>query len=80
MSLLGREPIMLYLDANVFVYAATNTSELGEKASALLERIQSWEETAKTSVLTFDEVFWAVKKITQSLASKSAKHFLIFRT
>ena len=53
---------MLYLDANIFIFAALNTEEEGAKAVALLNRIQLGEEQAVTSALTFDEVFWEVKK------------------
>jgi predicted nucleic acid-binding protein len=53
---------VLYLDANIFIYAAVNSKELGEKSRSLLQRIQQGEEKAETSVLTFDEVFWVVKK------------------
>ena len=53
---------MLYLDANIFIFAALNTEEEGAKAVALLEKIQQGEEQAITSALTFDEVFWEVKK------------------
>ncbi len=53
---------MLYLDSNVFIFAAVNVEEEGEKAVALLARIQQGELQAITSALTFDEVFWEVKK------------------
>ena len=53
---------MIYLDSNVFIYAIINTQDLGVKARFLLEKVQSGEEKAQTSALTFDEVFWAVKK------------------
>ena len=53
---------MLYLDANIFIFAAINTDEEGTKAVALLTKIQIGEEKAVTSALTFDEVFWEVKK------------------
>ena len=53
---------MLYLDSNIFIYAALNTGDLGSKATSLLQKIQRGEEKAATSVLTFDETFWAVKK------------------
>ena len=54
--------VVLYLDANIFIFAALNTEKEGEKALALLLRIQNGEEQAVTSSLTFDEVFWEVKK------------------
>ncbi|MCL5876910.1 MAG: type II toxin-antitoxin system VapC family toxin [Candidatus Bathyarchaeota archaeon] len=53
---------MLYLDANIFIFAALNTENEGPKAVALLDQIQSGEEKAVTSALTFDEVFWEVKR------------------
>lgn len=57
-----REPAVLYLDANVFIFAALSTKEYGDKAEAVLNRVQLGEETAVTSALTFDEVFWEVKR------------------
>jgi len=59
---LKREPAVLYLDANVFIFAALNIEEEGDKAVILLEKIQQGEEKAITSALTFDEVFWEVKR------------------
>ena len=59
---LKREPAVLYLDANVFIFAALNTEEYGGKALALLKKIQQGEVQAITSALTFDEIFWEVKK------------------
>jgi len=53
---------VLYLDANVFIFAALNTGEEGDKAVILLKKIQQGEEKAITSALTFDEVFWEVKR------------------
>jgi predicted nucleic acid-binding protein len=59
---LKREPNVLYLDANVFIFASLSTKEYGDKAEALLNRVQRGEEKAVTSALTFDEVFWEVKR------------------
>ena len=53
---------MLYIDSNVFVYAALNTEELGDRARLLLSRVQQGKEQAVTSALAFDELVWAVKK------------------
>ena len=75
---LKREPAMLYLDANIFIYAAINTEELGKKAEVLLEKIQRGEETAKTSALTFDEVFWAIRKHDLRLALEVCEALLNF--
>jgi len=53
---------MLYIDSNVFIYAALNTEKIGERARALLLKVQQGEEQASSSALTFDELVWAVKK------------------
>jgi uncharacterized protein len=53
---------MFYIDTNIFVYAILNTENYGDKAESLLERVSRGEEEAVTSVLTFDEVFWSVKR------------------
>jgi len=69
---------MLYLDANVFIYAAINTEEIGEKARTLLLKIQQGEEQGATCALTFDEVFWSIKKRQPELASETSYALLNF--
>ncbi len=69
---------MLYLDANIFVYGAINTEELGDRARLLLERIQQGQEVAVTSALTFDEVFWVIKKHSMNLALETCEAMLNF--
>ena len=69
---------MFYLDANVFIYSTINTQELGEKARAILQNIQQGEETAITSALTYDEVFWAIKKYSLELAFEACEALLNF--
>jgi predicted nucleic acid-binding protein len=69
---------VLYLDANVFIYATINTKELGEKSGTLLQKIQQGVEQAVTSALTFDEVFWAVKKHNVDLAFEACEAMLSF--
>jgi predicted nucleic acid-binding protein len=53
---------MIYLDANVFLNAMLNLEDEGEKARDLLRKLQKAEIVAATSALSFDEVFWIVKK------------------
>jgi predicted nucleic acid-binding protein len=53
---------VLYIDSNVFVYAALNTEKLGDRARSLLSKIQRGKEQAVTSALAFDELVWVVKK------------------
>lgn len=69
---------MLYIDSNVFIYAAINTQALGERARYLLQKIQLGEEKAETSALTFDEVFWAVKNYDQEAAVEACQALLNF--
>ena len=69
---------MIYLDSNVFIYATLNTKEPGEKARSLLQKIQQGDEKAETSALTFDEVFWAIKKLDFDAALEASQALLNF--
>ncbi len=69
---------MIYLDANIFICAALNTNSQGRKADALLKKIQQGAERAETSVLTFDEVFWAVRKYDLEIAYEVCEALLNF--
>ena len=71
-----REVAVLYLDANVFVFAAVNTEELGVNARSVIRKIQLGEDIAVTSALTWDEVFWAVKKHSVELAFEVSEAML----
>lgn len=73
-----RDTNVLYLDANIFIYATINTEDLGEKARSLLGKIQQGEEKAETSALTFDEVYWAIKKHNLELAFTAVEAMLNF--
>jgi predicted nucleic acid-binding protein len=53
---------MIYLDANVFALANLNTDLSGDNARILLGNVQNGKLAATTSVLSFDELVWAVKK------------------
>jgi predicted nucleic acid-binding protein len=53
---------MLYLDANVFIYAALNQEDIGERARSLLREVQRGKLPAASSTLTFHELVWAVKR------------------
>ncbi|MCJ7470484.1 type II toxin-antitoxin system VapC family toxin [Candidatus Bathyarchaeota archaeon] len=67
---------MIYLDANVFLSAILNREKEGEKARGLIQKLQTGEMAAATSALSFDEVFWIVKKRPDSnKAQKAAKTF-----
>ena len=52
-----------YIDSNIFIYSVTSVEEEGRKSLAILEKISSGKLIGYTSVLTFDEVFWKLKKV-----------------
>jgi len=53
---------MIYLDSMVPIYAILYADKRGEWARNLLEHVRNGKQAAVTSALTFDEVFWKVKK------------------
>jgi predicted nucleic acid-binding protein len=68
---------MIYLDSNVFLNAILNLEEEGEKARNIVQKLQKGEIAAATSALSFDEVFWIVKKHRNyDMALKAVKAFL----
>ncbi|HEX7576375.1 MAG TPA: type II toxin-antitoxin system VapC family toxin [Candidatus Methanoperedens sp.] len=54
---------MNYFDSNIIIYAILDDTEKGEWAREVLEKVQKEEMPACTSFLTFDEVFYKVKKV-----------------
>ena len=53
---------MIYLDSNVFIFAALNNERLGDEARIILEKVERGEVIAASSSLTFDELVWIIKK------------------
>lgn len=54
---------MNYFDSNLVIYAILDDTGIGEWARKNLEKVQDGEMPACTSFLTFDEVFYKVKKV-----------------
>ena len=54
--------IDLYLDSNVFLFAALDTGKLGIDAKALLRRVSDGKIKAEISPLVLDEVMWELQK------------------
>lgn len=54
----------VYLDANIFIYAAIYKGRKADACRKLLKSIVSGENTALTSVLTIDEVVWTIMNHT----------------
>lgn len=53
---------MIYLDSNVFISAALYDEDIGPLARKVLNLIRLGKVEACTSTLTFDEVYWIVKR------------------
>jgi len=71
---------MIYLDSNAFIWANLYNDKKAEKVRKLMERIITGNEFSATSTLTFDEVFWIVKKERNfDIAMESIKAFLEMR-
>jgi len=71
---------MIYLDSNAFIWANLYNDKKAENARQLLDRIITGEEFSATSTLTFDEVFWIVKKERGfDIAMESGKALLEMR-
>ena len=68
---------MNYLDSNLVIYAILDGTEVGEWARGVMERVQNGVLPACTSFLTFDEVFYKVKKVKGTdIAVKNLEAFL----
>jgi len=68
--------VMIYLDTNIFVYSAINRSEKGKVCIKLLTELIKNNETACTSVLTWDEIVHAIwKKEGKELALEEGRKF-----
>ncbi len=65
---------MIYLDTNVFVIAVLE----GGKAKEILDNLAANKIKAFTSIITWDEFVWAIKKTTldYEFAKKAGKRFL----
>ena len=73
---------MIYIDSNIFIYpviADENTEEKSHLSKNILIKIAEGKLDARTSVLTWDELVWSVKKfIGQEIAKEEGKKFLEF--
>src|SRR3989338_3824099 len=68
---------MFYIDANIFVYSVF-LNDKGEKARQALQLVQDSKIHAITSVLTFDEVVWSLRKhINEETAIAATKSFFL---
>jgi len=69
---------LVYLDANVFVFAALARDKLGDASRRILANLRGIN--AKTSCLAIDELAWAVLRRVDSLtAVKACRAVLVLR-
>ena len=52
----------VYIDANVFIFAAFDATEKGKKARLFLKDVIDGKKQAVTSTLALDEVMWVLRK------------------
>lgn len=72
----------LYIDTNVFlnpILYKINENQEAEQADIFLQKIINNEVEAHTSLLTWDEFVWVIRKeLGGSIANQKGKEFLIF--
>jgi len=70
---------MIYLDANIFVYAIINNGLEGDKCRKLLSTLIESDTEICTSVLTWDELVYSVwKKVSRESSIVQGSNFLKF--
>ncbi|MBS3090962.1 type II toxin-antitoxin system VapC family toxin [Candidatus Pacearchaeota archaeon] len=53
---------MIYLDSNVFIYAALNMKPVADKCIKIMNDIANKKIEVCTSILTWDEFFYSIKR------------------
>ena len=53
----------MYIDSNIFIYAAIDNTKTGEKARNVIEKIANGEIKGYVSPLVIDEVMWVIQKM-----------------
>lgn len=72
--------MVVYLDANIFIFPVLSDDARAQKSIALLKKVILGELSAVTSTLTLDEVAWAILKLThdRNLSITEALKILTF--
>ena len=52
----------MYIDSNIFIFAAMDKGKLGQNCREILQLINEQKITCATSYLTINEVIWVLKK------------------
>jgi len=67
----------LYIDSNIFIFAATDKGKLGEKCRKIIKLVNEQKISCAASFLVIDEVMWVLKKnIGRNSAIKITKAIL----
>jgi predicted nucleic acid-binding protein len=67
----------LYIDSNIFIFAATVKGKLGQDCREIIRLINERKITCASSFLVVDEVIWILKKnVGKDLAIKITKAML----
>lgn len=67
----------MYVDSNVFIFAAADDGDRGEASRKIIGMIENDEISAASSYLTIDEVLWILQKnIGKEDALSAVKHIL----
>ncbi|RZB33016.1 MAG: hypothetical protein AEth_00133 [Candidatus Argoarchaeum ethanivorans] len=67
----------MYIDSNIFIFAATGKEELGQNCRKIIKLINEKKITCAASFLVIDEVIWILKKnIGKDSAIKITKAML----
>lgn len=70
---------MIYLDANIFIYATINNNKEGEICRDILSRVAFKKMIANTSFLTWDELSYVIRREKdREKAIEEGKEFLKF--
>ncbi len=72
-----KKKAMIYLDANIFAYTVTGDSKQSESCLSIIKKVITGEIEACTSLLTWDEVLYALKReIGRAKALEEGRKFL----
>ncbi len=62
---------MVYVDSNVFIYAAIYDTEKGRVAKRILTEIAKGKLDARTASLTWDEIVWVIWRVGGAAAARA---------
>ena len=67
----------MYIDSNIFIYAAIDNTEKGNKARKVIDKIANGEIKAYISPLVIDEVMWVIQKMVNRETAHQVGNLII---